>query len=163
MKSGSENDPRTLEQILADEAAPSRSPEQPVVKTAPARKPISLRTWVWGGLAAFLLLAVMFGGPSDEQMAKIDAERQLAAQAESQRRSQAAAEALKAREARVEESIAKGQVFIGMTRDEVIVSWGRPEGSNVTQTAYGKHEQLVYGDQYLYLTDDRLTTIQTMR
>lgn len=52
-----------------------------------------------------------------------------------------------------------------MTRAQVYAScWGKPEKTNITATASGRHEQLVYGGgQYVYLTDGVVTSIQTSR
>lgn len=119
-------------------------------------------TWFWLALGGIAWLSVMFGGPSEEEQAQERARQAQVAQAEQDQKAKVIAEALRQREARVDAAIAKREVFIGMTRDEVIVSWGRPQASNVTLTARGKHEQLVYESNYLYLTDDVLTSIQSM-
>lgn len=132
MKRNEPNDPRTLEQILAGEPPP---PPRPV----PARRPIR-PAWIWGGLAAIVWLYVFIRAPDAEDHA----------------------EAMRQRAASAEAAIARRQVFIGMTRDEVIAAWGSPRRSNVTLNAYGKHEQLVYESNYLYLTDGVLTSIQSM-
>lgn len=57
--------------------------------------------------------------------------------------------------------IMKGKVSIGMTKQQVLLSWGRPEKINKSVGAWGVHEQLVYGDQYLYLENGRLSSFQT--
>lgn len=53
-------------------------------------------------------------------------------------------------------------VRIGMTQEEVVASsWGRPQDINRTTTAYGNHEQWVYGGRnYLYFENGKLTSIQ---
>jgi hypothetical protein len=53
-------------------------------------------------------------------------------------------------------------VRIGMTQDQVLNSlWGHPQSVNRTTTAYGVHEQWVYGgNNYLYFEDGSLTDIQ---
>ena len=57
----------------------------------------------------------------------------------------------------------KGGVAVGMTRAQVYAScWGKPQKTNVTTTAGGDHEQLVYpGFQYVYLRNGIVTSIQT--
>jgi hypothetical protein len=57
----------------------------------------------------------------------------------------------------------RGGVGVGMTRDQLYAScWGRPARINVTITAEGRREQLVYrGRNYVYLTDGVVTAIQT--
>lgn len=59
-----------------------------------------------------------------------------------------------------------GTVRIGMTEEQVIRAWGKPEKINTTITAGGKTQQWVYGygagsRQYLYLENGVLRTIQT--
>lgn len=54
------------------------------------------------------------------------------------------------------------KVIMGMTREEVVESWGRPH--DINRTVYGDHvsEQWVYGDfgPYLYFDDGVLTSWQ---
>ena len=54
------------------------------------------------------------------------------------------------------------QPSIGMTKSEAENStWGRPNKINKTTTAYGTHEQWVYGNgKYLYFDNGKLTSIQ---
>lgn len=52
-------------------------------------------------------------------------------------------------------------VFMGASAEMVRLAWGAPDEINRTTTAVGIHEQWVYGDQYLYLDNGVLTTIQT--
>lgn len=47
-------------------------------------------------------------------------------------------------EGRVELAIAKRQVFIGMTRSEIVRSWGRPTKNNKSINSRSTHEQWVY-------------------
>lgn len=58
-----------------------------------------------------------------------------------------------------------GKVRIGMTEDEVIRAWGKPDHVNKTITSSGTRKQLVFGTsskrQYLYIDDGVLTSIQT--
>jgi len=55
----------------------------------------------------------------------------------------------------------ESKVWIGMTKEMALESWGKPEDINVTITNYGRDEQWVYGSgQYLYFDDGILTTIQ---
>jgi hypothetical protein len=61
------------------------------------------------------------------------------------------------------EAILAKKVGLGMSTDDVIASWGRPDHVNTTVTAYGKHEQWVYGNTYLYFEDGRLTSYQQSR
>ncbi|WP_291528600.1 hypothetical protein [Bacteroides sp. UBA939] len=53
------------------------------------------------------------------------------------------------------------KVKIGMTTEECILSWGKPEKVNTTTTSSNVHEQWIYpNDSYLYFEDGILTTIQ---
>lgn len=64
---------------------------------------------------------------------------------------------------KAKEAILKGEVFIGMTKDQARASWGSPWDINKTINQYGVHEQWVYGiydGSYLYFDNDKLTTIQ---
>lgn len=59
-----------------------------------------------------------------------------------------------------------GKVRIGMTEEEVLRAWGKPDAINSTVTAMGVSKQLVYGQglrrqQYLYIENGVLRTIQS--
>lgn len=43
-----------------------------------------------------------------------------------------------------------GKIQIGMTTEMVRIAWGSPEKINDSASAYGTHEQWVYGSQYVY-------------
>lgn len=72
------------------------------------------------------------------------------------------------RQKEVETAIQAGEIFIGMTADEVVQSWGRPTKINSTITAGSRHEQWVYRrskhigglTQYVYLEDGRVRSMQ---
>lgn len=58
-------------------------------------------------------------------------------------------------------TIIQGKVRVGFTAEMCRDSWGKPSDINRTTTAYGAHEQWVYGyGCYLYFEDGILTTIQ---
>lgn len=115
----------------------------------------------------------------DKQKAEAEAKRQAELEAPEKARAQAEARA-KAEQAAYENSkagklctthptwskddceiIANGKVRIGMTQEQVVVAWGRPEDINKTVYSFGVHEQWVYGiGSYLYFEDGILTTIQ---
>ena len=71
------------------------------------------------------------------------------------------------REAKVGSAIARGKVFVGMTSEEVIRSWGKPDRINRTVTARTITEQWIYENdsisdrQYLYMEDGVLRSAQT--
>ena len=53
---------------------------------------------------------------------------------------------------------------IGMTQKQAEASrWGAPDSINSTMDASGVREQWVYGNNYLYFKNGRLTSIQTSR
>jgi hypothetical protein len=59
------------------------------------------------------------------------------------------------------EAIEEGKVFRGMTKEQVLISWGKPLKINRTVTGSVNSEQWVYGgSQYLYFEGDGLTTFQ---
>lgn len=59
------------------------------------------------------------------------------------------------------EAIENQQVLFGMTKEQVILSWDRPEDINRTVTQYGIHEQWIYfGPKYLYFENNKLTSYQ---
>ena len=47
---------------------------------------------------------------------------------------------------RIQEDVLKGYIRQGFTREQVVLSWGRPDHVNTTQTLVGVHEQWVYGE-----------------
>lgn len=71
----------------------------------------------------------------------------------------------KARQRRlIKEAIRNKQVMIGMTKADVIASWGRPSDINRTIRSSGVREQWVYrsksGDaQYVYIRNGKVTSI----
>ena len=57
----------------------------------------------------------------------------------------------------------KPNVRIGMSTSQVLhnSNWGKPDDINTTINTYGKFEQWIYGGgNYLYFTNDKLTSIQ---
>lgn len=60
-------------------------------------------------------------------------------------------------------AVIDGKVAIGMTAEMVRLAWGRPSKINSTITASRRSEQWVYGDQYVYLVNGIVTTMQTSR
>jgi hypothetical protein len=57
-------------------------------------------------------------------------------------------------------AIDKGEVFLGMTKQQVIMSWGKPERINRTVISSSTSEQWVYGRVYLYFDNGILTSFQ---
>jgi hypothetical protein len=96
--------------------------------------------------------------------------REEAKKAERKRKEAEAKQAAKARleeyvQAHPEyrEAILAKKVGLGMSTDDVIASWGKPGHVNTTVTAYGKHEQWVYGSTYLYFEEGVLASYQQSR
>lgn len=59
-----------------------------------------------------------------------------------------------------------GKIRIGMSPQEVINSWGKPDDINRTVSKYGNREQWVYqrgrhNAQYVYFEDDSVTSISS--
>lgn len=66
----------------------------------------------------------------------------------------------------VKQMTLEGKVQLGMTAEQVVISWGEPRAVNKTMSGWGTSEQWIYGDpiynaHYLYFDDGRLTSIQT--
>lgn len=65
---------------------------------------------------------------------------------------------------KVLESIRNQSVQIGMTAEQVRMSFGSPTRINETSGEWGNHEQWVYGEfpgaMYLYMKNGRLTSVQ---
>ena len=55
------------------------------------------------------------------------------------------------------------QIWLGMTKEEAILSIGKPNSINETVGTYGKHEQWVYDDRYLYFENGKLSSYQTSK
>lgn len=52
------------------------------------------------------------------------------------------------------EKVAKGLIWIGMTEEMLLDSWGKPNDINQTVTRYGSRKQYVYsGSQYVYVVN----------
>lgn len=61
----------------------------------------------------------------------------------------------------VKKAILAEKVVIGMTKEDVEASWGKPKDINRTVGSWGVHEQWVYGSSnYLYFEDGKLTSWQ---
>ena len=60
-------------------------------------------------------------------------------------------------------AIQKQDVAIGMTAEQVRLSWGQPKNVNTTVTEAGRTEQWVYSGQYVYLDNGSVESIQTSR
>jgi len=47
---------------------------------------------------------------------------------------------------RIQEDVLRGYIRQGFSREQVVLSWGRPDHVNTTRTFVGVHEQWVYGE-----------------
>lgn len=63
----------------------------------------------------------------------------------------------------IRDCILKGSIRIGMTKEQVLLSWGQPSHRNTSVGSWGEHEQWnyrgVYGT-YIYFRNDILTSWQ---
>lgn len=57
-------------------------------------------------------------------------------------------------------AIENKEVFVGMSKEQAILSWGEPKDINRTVTSNGTSEQYIYGESYLYFKNNKLTAIQ---
>jgi len=51
---------------------------------------------------------------------------------------------------KVKQAILRGEIFLGMTREQVEASWGKPHSINRSIGIWGTHEQWVYGYKKYY-------------
>lgn len=63
----------------------------------------------------------------------------------------------------IQRCISEKKVQIGMSTEQVILSWGRPEHINRSVGKWGEHEQWVYGSTYLYFENGIMTSFQDSR
>lgn len=61
------------------------------------------------------------------------------------------------------DGVARREVWIGMTSEQVIASLGRPNHINSDIAATGTTEQWVYGGDYIYIEAGKVTHLQTRR
>ena len=72
-----------------------------------------------------------------------------------------------ARGVKVQNAVASREIFIGMTADEVVQSWGKPTRINSTVGSYGKHEQWIFDRgaigraQYVYFENGVVRSMQS--
>ena len=70
---------------------------------------------------------------------------------------------------KAEAAIFQKSVFVGMTTDHVVQSWGKPTTINQTVAATGSSEQWVYsrasvgGVQYVYIENGKVSSIHTSK
>jgi hypothetical protein len=87
----------------------------------------------------------------DERWAKMDQDREA-------RVEQIKADVAATLAAQKKECDRKGNVTIGMTKDQVRAScWGKPQ---YAVTVFGSSEQWVYGLRYIYFRDGKVEAIQ---
>jgi hypothetical protein len=56
-------------------------------------------------------------------------------------------------------AVKKGLVQVGLLPEEIEASWGPPSRKNISDGAYGRREQWVYGDStYVYFDDGKVTS-----
>ncbi len=58
------------------------------------------------------------------------------------------------------QDILNGTIRLGMTKEMVTASWGKPSDINRSVGVWGVHEQWIYGDTYVYFEDGILTSWQ---
>ena len=64
----------------------------------------------------------------------------------------------------IQKTIKEKKVSVGMTKEQVLLSWGKPKEVNSDSNKYGTSEQWVYsvwGGNYLYFDNGTLSSIQT--
>jgi hypothetical protein len=61
---------------------------------------------------------------------------------------------------RLRTAILEEKIILGMNREQVKLSWGKPKDVNKTVGSWGIHEQWVIGGHYLYFENGILTSWQ---
>ncbi len=56
--------------------------------------------------------------------------------------------------------IIERKIWIGMSKEMMIDSWGTPKDINRSVGSWGVHEQCIYGDTYVYVENDKVTSWQ---
>ena len=62
---------------------------------------------------------------------------------------------------RIGEKINSHQIWIGMTKNMLLASYGEPKSKNITRLKNYLHEQWVYSSIYIYLDNEIVTSIQS--
>jgi uncharacterized protein YdaU (DUF1376 family) len=134
----------------------SKQPAPAWVTIAAIVTVLVLGAWGWHSCSSFFSL-------SPEAKERLDEERWQAANRERAYKL-AEEEAAKKAAERIQELVAQKKICRGMTTQQVIASWGKPNSVNRTVTGYGKQEQWVYEgrDAYLYFDDGILTSYQVL-
>ena len=68
----------------------------------------------------------------------------------------------------IQNDVLRGYIRTGFTRDQVLLSWGKPDHVNTTRTLVGIHEQWVYGEapfprSYVYLENGVVKTWEFLK
>jgi hypothetical protein len=61
----------------------------------------------------------------------------------------------------IKTAIQQQKIKVGMSPEQATLSWGKPKKINKSVGAWGVHEQWVYGTQYLYFENGRLSSFQS--
>jgi len=116
-------------------------------------------TWIIAGILAFVFIAPIINSALTRPAPVPVRTAEEAARAEADQK--AAAEKAKLDEAAFAKSPAGKKVGVGMSAEQVRLSWGKPEKVNSTVYGRGTHEQWVYGgSQYVYFEDGVMTSLQ---
>lgn len=59
------------------------------------------------------------------------------------------------------QAVKQQEIILGMTSEQAKLSWGEPDQVNKSVGSWGVNEQWVYGNQYLYFSNGKLTSFQT--
>ncbi|OGU40888.1 MAG: hypothetical protein A2455_17145 [Ignavibacteria bacterium RIFOXYC2_FULL_35_16] len=61
---------------------------------------------------------------------------------------------------KIQNMVKERKIAVGMTSEQAILSWGKPDDIKRTIGSWGKHEQWIYGSNYLYFENGKLTSWQ---
>jgi flagellar biosynthesis GTPase FlhF len=95
---------------------------------------------------------------------RLEAEqRRQQLQAEAEARKKAKEQRIRSKySSRIANKILNRTIWIGMTKEMLIDSWGQPSDDNINRSvgSWGVHEQWIYGDTYVYLENGKVTSWQ---
>jgi hypothetical protein len=65
--------------------------------------------------------------------------------------------------AEIERAVISKKILLGMTYEQIQMSWGKPQRVNRSVGAWGVREQWIYGSTYLYVENGKLASWQETR
>jgi hypothetical protein len=130
----------------------------------------------WNGLRGYINSLYIPSNKDTDRIAELGKAKDEARKAEQQRREKDKEKVKRQEQKKKEEQrkaaikekygeekaarILAKEIWLGMTKEMAIDSWGMPQKVNRTLGTFGVHEQWIYGDTYLYFENGFLTSWQ---